>query len=354
MKTKNNLFLIAITINVLISCTSNATPPINVNASPTLPPRPTSTQTPQPTLSPTPEPTATSAYYYSLSTDQQTLYDSAPNMDDKGWDKRFLSKPFENYVGYYNVDEVVAIFEPKSEKVFNALLVNNNLFVNEGRSAIAYNPVFSKDEARTIVDNVMLWYRIRLCATQKRVILPSDLEEVVSSTKFQDYLDNCTITLRSWTAEKTHSQARNEGCAPYYYSVPQQTMVISRDSGIIIWLNSKRLKNTVNICLAKFDRESIPPKVLGYYLGFAVGIDQVPGSPIEISVYASINGGNNLKYVLACSLREALSLTSMRVYKAKESYYVGQMDDNFYEIMDHWTISCMDYRAEPPLIYDGK
>jgi hypothetical protein len=354
MKTKYYLLLIAISTNALISCIPIATPPLGTNVSPTLTPTPTVTPTPRPTLSPTPVPTATSAYYSSLNMNQQILYDSAPNMDDKGWNKKFLSEPFDNYLGYYDGDEVIAIYDTETKKVFHALQVNNNLFVNEGRSAIVYNPVFSEDEARIIVDNIMLWYRIRLCATQKRAVIPNDLEEVVSSAQFQEYLDNCTVTLRSWTAEKTYSQDRDKGCAPFHYSVSKQTINISRGSGIIIWLNSKRLENKVNICLAQFDRESNPPKIIGYYLGTAVGVHQIDDGPMEISVFGNYGGWDNYrKYILADSLREALRLTSMRVYKTEVSDG-SQIDNNFYEIMDRWMINHYGFTTEPPLVYENR
>ncbi len=352
MKTKSYLLLIVIMlISAMISCTG-----INNNMpSTTLPststPKPTST--PLPTLSPTPEPTATSVYYGSLNADQQKLYNSAPNMIDKGWDKSLLPEPFENYLGYYSSEEVVAIYDSKTDKVLFALLINNNLLINESKSAITYNPAFSKDEARTIFDNVMQWYRIRLCTSQKSITLPNNLEDVLSSTKFQDYLDDCTITLRSWTYRKTLKD-RDEGCAPYYYSVPKQTLTVSKDSGIIIWLNSKRIENTVNVCLAKFDSESNPPKVLGYYLGTAVGIDQVSGGPIEISVNRSYDyrWDNYSQYKLADSLNEALKLTSMRIYKVHQSdSSYSQLDDNFNKIMGRWIIEYFGFYTKPPLIY---
>jgi len=356
MKTKLYFLLIAITlISVTISCTE-----INDNTpSATLPSAltPEATSTPLPTLSPTPEPTATSVYYGSLNADQQKLYNSAPNMIDKGWEKIFLPEPFENYLGYYNSEELAGIYDSKTDKVLFALLIKNNLFVNESKTPITHNPFFSKDEASNIVDNVMQWYRIRLCTSQKGVILPNNLEEVLSSTEFQGYLDDCTITLRSWTY-KTNNKNFMEGCKPYYYTVPEQTLTISKDTGIIIWLNSKRIENTVNICLAKFDNESNPPKVLGYYLGIAAGIDQISGGPIEISVYRSYDyrWDNYSKYKLADSLKEALRLTSMRIYRKyqQDDMWNRQLDDNFYKITERWIINSQSLNNQPPLIYEPK
>lgn len=171
-------------------------------------------------------------YKTTLTVDQITMLDSTQDRTSEGLVRRFLDGDLSSYLAYVDVKpdskdlgEVVGVWNREQQKSNPALLIENNLFVNENSaSEIIWNPDMDRAEAKQTMADYMKYVRAQVCAKSNKVDLPNTLDGALADPNAIKYLeDGCTITLLKSSGGKNHP-----------YNVPEQNILISSETGVVI------------------------------------------------------------------------------------------------------------------------
>jgi hypothetical protein len=207
-------------------------------------------------LSPSPTPTETltptepsfsdleSRYRDTLTPEQQKQFDESKNMTSEGLVRRFLDDDLASYLAYTNarpdsIDyrEVTAVWNSEQNRLNPALLIENNLFINERTSSeIIWNPEMDRATAKQTFANYMKYVRLKLIAIANGIRLSNTLEGALANQESLGLLKKGdTVILRH-----LHSSSSRR---KHKYNVPEQEFLFSEQTGIVFKFISNETPN---------------------------------------------------------------------------------------------------------------
>ena len=251
--------IISIFILILLSSCSSIAP------APTATALPASTNTHLPTKPPTSAPTQTATptesltasyqkieaeYIATLSPEQKALYEQYNSKDRtaEGLTRRFLDGDLSTYLAYVDMNkdskdygEVTSVWNPEQQKPNPALLIENNLFINENSaSEIIWNPDMDRDKAKQIMADYMKYVRLKLVAEASGIDLSNTLEGALTNEKAQKLLTEGHIV----TLHDASASYKSNGI-DVKYSVPSQLIEVASDTSIVFKIVSTTDANMI-------------------------------------------------------------------------------------------------------------